>query len=187
MESYIDDKEHLDVIIKDLEFSYLETYSIMRNHMSKMDRILYKKLEDKKFSGEALSENEVNSFELLSDLHERNTTDFKSILFDTDKQLSSQAVATNRFNFNETITNRLMTILSIPYETHASWMCPPIYRDAIIFRDENNKNILSLEICFGCDAMIIDKNTGIVADEKTYPKLRELFIEIGHDVSNDPR
>jgi len=187
MESYVDDREHLGKIIKDFEFSYIETYSIMRNHMSKTDRILYKKLEDKKFSGEVLSENEVSSFELLSDLHEKNTTDFKSILFDTDKQLSSRAVTTNRFNFDESVTNRLMPILSIPYEAHADWMCTPIYRDAIIFRDENNKNILSLEICFGCDAMLIDENKEIVADEKTYPKLRELFIEFGHDVLNDPR
>ncbi|WP_427454090.1 hypothetical protein [Litorimonas sp. WD9-15] len=185
MDNFIDNREHLDEIVKGLQFSYIETYSIMRNHLSETERTLHKQLYYKKVSQKEISESDMLLLKSFDNLDRKNTFYSQSMLFGTGERLNSSAVRTNRYAFDEPIAQRLMSILSIPYESHFDWMCAPIYRDAVVFRNQKNKIIMPLNICFSCTAMLVNDDTSIIADQKTFKSLKEFFIEIGHDILND--
>ena len=65
------------------------------------------------------------------------------------------------------------------------FMCPSIYRDALVFYDEHNRPVSVLNICLECSFM--ETNSGIVvkANMSTYEALYRLLIQLGHPIEND--
>jgi len=64
------------------------------------------------------------------------------------------------------------------------FMCPPIYRDAIVFYNERDIPLTVLNICLECSFM--ETNSGVVveADMPAYEALRELLIQLGHPIES---
>ena len=79
----------------------------------------------------------------------------KSRLFNKKNgRISNDAEKTHSFKRSDKLVHGLLKVLKIPYENHSDWMCAPIYRDAIVFRDENDQVVLPLNICFECLSLI---------------------------------
>lgn len=64
-------------------------------------------------------------------------------------------------------------------------MCPPIYRDALVFYDEQDKQLGVLNICFECLDMEMDSGVLVEADQPAYEVLRELLIQLGHPIGDE--
>ncbi len=61
-------------------------------------------------------------------------------------------------------------------------MCIPIYRDAILFYNENNEVVNILNICFSCEYMQNLNQEFIDADESVYESLKILLMKFGHKI-----
>lgn len=64
-------------------------------------------------------------------------------------------------------------------------MCAPIYRDALVFYNEQHERLQVLNICFECHMMRTSTNQLIEADITTYEALLETLAQLGHPIRND--
>ncbi|WP_293312419.1 hypothetical protein [Pedobacter sp. UBA5917] len=139
--------------IRNIDFEYIETYS---------------------FQQEAYySETNRNTGEIS--WHDQRITDLDEKLNDSSQKISS-------FHCNDTDAFTLIGILEIDVENLPSWLCAPIYRDAIIFYNAKREMISALNICFECCYMETDKRININADEKTYELLKSVLNSKGHHI-----
>lgn len=90
----------------------------------------------------------------------------------------------NKFNFNDPKVTRLSDILNTKIQNLPQYMCEPIYREAVVFYDKNDKVISTLNVCLSCEYMQTKMHSYINADQQTYALLRSFFIDIGHNVEN---
>lgn len=82
-------------------------------------------------------------------------------------------------------TNTAKRLISIfnsrveePFITTA---CPPIYRDAIVFFNEN-RIIKIIHCCFECINIINENNTPISLTQKSFKELKQVLTSIGHKI-----
>ena len=64
-------------------------------------------------------------------------------------------------------------------------MCPPIYRDAIVFYSEEDEITGILHLCFGCSWIKNEKKEDIEVDYKIFPKLKDKLVQLGHPIENE--
>lgn len=64
-------------------------------------------------------------------------------------------------------------------------MCAPIYRDALVFYNEQHERLQVLNICFECHMMITSAGQLVEADVATYEALLETLAQLGHPIRND--
>ncbi|MBJ6142000.1 hypothetical protein [Hymenobacter sp. BT559] len=62
--------------------------------------------------------------------------------------------------------------------------CPPVYRDALAFYDEQGQLLRVLNICFGCLFMETNDEVAVGANVNIYEALRKLFIDLGHPIED---
>lgn len=116
--------------IQNLDFEYIETYSLQRG--KKYEREIqnkefteYSSLKRKKVKLNSL---EAKRFEYLDKLH--GTTQY---LVDSNGNFHPSAIKTNIFKKENPVVTKLISILKTKISEIPSWMCAPIYRDAIVF------------------------------------------------------
>jgi len=166
--------------IEDLDFAYLETYSLQRGQ--EFDDEL-KSLEsefDNLNSRTDLNKVEKNRLKQIDEL-----INYVQFVIDKNGKLHFSASKTNRFEKTESKSKLLIEILKTEAKIIADWMCAPIYRDAILFFDKNDDLINVLNICFSCERMATKMYNQIEADEKTYKLLRDFFSNIGHEIETE--
>jgi hypothetical protein len=78
----------------------------------------------------------------------------------------------------------LCKILETPVKDAIYWMCRPVYRDAIVFYNEEDKIVSILNVCLECSFMQTEHQEIIEGDYSMYPRLKEFFKSIGHEVEN---
>ena len=144
---------------KNLSFAYFETYSFQRG---------------------------AKLLELF-----RNPSNFKGhdfypvFLTKLDGSLDITSTLTNTIQATDSRVQALIEILSIPTVNQYHWMCRPTYRDGIIFYDADGNRVAILNICLGCDYLQLADETYLDADNTTYKRLKEWFIDLGHDVDDE--
>ena len=99
-----------------------------------------------------------------------------------DKKLSDSSKKISSFNRTDADLIILIQILEIDAVNLPSWMCVPIYRDAIVFYNNKMEMVSALNICFDCSYMETDKKININADESTYELLRSFLTSKGHNI-----
>ncbi|MBO9204554.1 MULTISPECIES: hypothetical protein [Niastella] len=139
--------------INNLSFHYIETYSFRRGSA-------YEKLN---------AEN--------ADL------EYNGYIEDENGQFFPYSIRTGTFQHDHPIAIQVKNLLQIEIEHHEKYLCAPVYRDAIIFYDQTQRSVSSLNICLSCCYMQTDIGL-LKADYKTYGYLKKLFLELGHDVEN---
>ena len=77
-------------------------------------------------------------------------TDLNGNLGNTSEKISS-------FQRNSQDVIKLNHILEIKVINLLSWMCLPIYRDAIVFYNKTGEIVSALNVCFECSYMEKDK------------------------------
>ncbi|WP_316843141.1 hypothetical protein [Pedobacter psychrodurus] len=144
---------HSREYIKSIDFEYIETYSFQQDTY--------------------YSETNRNTDKIS--WHDQRITD-------QDKKLNSSSRKISLFQRADAELLTLIRILEIDIVNLPSWMCAPVYRDAIIFYNKDHEIISALNICFEC--LYMENNTGINidADERTYDLLKTFLISKGHNI-----
>lgn len=104
---------------------------------------------------------------------------YKQRITDSDKKLNLSSKKISSFQCNDDVLT-LVRILKIDIVNLPSWMCLPIYRDAIIFYNKKREIVSALNICFECLYMETEKQININADERTYELLKSFLNSKGH-------
>lgn len=86
----------------------------------------------------------------------------------------------NTFRKNSPQVKRLTHILRTEIVNVPSWVCAPVYRDAVVFFNAQHHIVSALNICLSCEHMAVAPFSVIEADEYAYRLLRHFFAEIGH-------
>lgn len=139
--------------IKNIDFEYVETYS---------------------FQQQAYYSDATRNTVAIS-WYDNRITDLNGNL-----DRSSEKISSFRHNSQDMI--KLNHILETEVANLPSWMCLPIYRDAIIFYNKTGEIVSALNVCFECSYMEDDKGININADESTYGLLKSFLISKGHKI-----
>ncbi|BDD05295.1 hypothetical protein [Aureibacter tunicatorum] len=170
--------------INKLEFEYIETYSLQRGTEfeteSKVGFKEFEKLQKQLEKNGDLSEIEMSRLLMLKKLH-----GFTQYLINNNGEFHPSAEKTGTFKSDDQIIEKLKSILNTPIKEVPSWMCAPVYRDAIVFYDLNKEIISTLNVCLSCEYMETRMFNHINADAETYNLMREFFIELGHKVEEN--
>lgn len=139
--------------INNLSFDYMETYSFRRGDE-------YAQLEK-----------------------EKPNLDYNGYIVDENGQFFPHSIKTHAFQHDHPIAIRIKELLQIEIEEHFKWLCAPVFRDAIVFYDGNNRVVSCLNICFSC-WYLQTEDLALKADYKTYGYLKRLFLELGHAIED---
>jgi len=169
--------------INDLAFDYVETYSFQRGteyelQQKKFDKE-YDKLKSRKSKLNDLTIEEEERFLVLDKL-----CGFTQYLLDDTYQFHYSSKKTNTFSSTDTKVELLKNILRTEIIDIPSWMCAPMYRDAFVFYNNENKIVSVLNVCLSCQYMETTKFNHINGDWRTYDLLKRFFIDIGHEVED---
>jgi len=167
--------------ISNLSFSHIETYSFQRGIDYKEKITVFKsdydRLKVRKERRNNLTEIEENKFAELQE-----TLSITQYLINENGQFHFSSKKTNTFLFNDPIVSRLIDILKIEIRDVPNWLCAPVYRDAIVFYNQENEIVSTLNLCLSCEYMETKMFTHINGDYETYDLLKRLFIDIGHNI-----
>ena len=139
--------------IKNIDFEYVETYS---------------------FQQQAYYSDTTRNTGAIS-WYDNRITDLNGNLDNTSEKISS-------FQRNSQDVIKLNHILETEVTNLPSWMCLPIYRDAIVFYNKAGEIVSALNICFECSYIENDKGINIDADESTYGLLKSFLTSKGHKI-----
>jgi hypothetical protein len=89
---------------------------------------------------------------------------------------------TGTFKNDHPTAARIKQILQTEIEDSQNYLCAPVYREALVFYDQNNKVISILNICLTCLHMMAEQHYNIKCDYKAYEWLRRLFQGLGHEI-----
>ncbi|MFK7969608.1 MAG: hypothetical protein AB8F95_04535 [Bacteroidia bacterium] len=167
--------------INNLNFEFIETYSLQRgSEYEAWVKEETKELES--FEARKSKENNLSKVEItrLDELDKRHN--YQQYLIDSNGLFHPSAKKIGTFKKGHQIVEKLISILNTTIKEIPSWMCGPVYRDVVVFYNAKNEIEASLNVCFSCEYMETKMFSHIHADVETYKLLKELFIEIGHEV-----
>lgn len=170
--------------INNLGFDYVETYSFQRG-TDYEDFIVSVKPEYENLQIRKITHNDLNIFEEERFLELDNLFSRVQYLINDKGYFYPLSIKINTFQASEPIIARLKSILQTEIQDIPNWMCAPVYRDALVFYDKNNRIISTLNICFSCKYMETKNFHHVNADNKTYLLLKQFFCSIGHEIEDD--
>lgn len=161
---------------KRIDHYYVKTYSFQRGGEYDAIENYYEKVR----SEVTISQQEKEAFRRLRNIEEKL---YLTKIFDKNNELEKSAVLVCEFDKESTNYFKLLTILTTDFEEEKLWMCAPIYRDAILFFDQNNKLVGGLNICFECERIESINNEHITTDYKVFQLLKEFLMNKGHQIN----
>jgi hypothetical protein len=175
---YISSPQYID----QLEFDYIKTYSLQRGkefeENYKLTRQEYTLLDERKRKSNNLSPAEEGRYsELQASLGTQYLINSAGLFHPSGQQIST-------FSYNTPQVKQLINILKTKVVEVPAWMCAPVYRDAIVFYNNDGAIVSVLNVCLGCCYMETKAYHHINADSHAYELMREFFIDIGHPVES---
>lgn len=171
--------------INSLDFDYIETFSLQRGEdysrkAMQLKRYRLNQLQVKKSGNLILTDEEENSYNELSYLLSP-----AQYLSREDGSFHPSAELISTFEKSDPMVSTLISILQTEVVDVPQWMCAPVYRDAVVFYKKPGKMVSVLNVCLSCDYMETQIQGNLDADSRTYEKLKQFFISIGHPVEKD--
>jgi hypothetical protein len=167
--------------INNLAFDYFETYSLQSGMEYEENKKLLKaefdRLKVRKEKRNNLTTDEEARFSELQRL-----VLYTQYLLDEKGTFHHSSKKTGTFPANDPMIDRLKTILNTKITETPHFLCAPVYRDAVVFYNNNHQIISVLNVCLSCMYMETVMNSYVNGDYETYDLLKRFFIEIGHDV-----
>jgi hypothetical protein len=105
-------------------------------------------------------------------------------LLDDNKALHPTGAMISRINKTDAEFAELLEIFNTEIEEDIPYLCAPIYRDAILFLDKDNKVISHVDICFECDRIERENKHKIKTDFKTFKMLKIFLHGLGHPIED---
>ncbi len=169
--------------IKSIEYEYIETYSLLRGE--KNDQFYENVKKEIKELEILIKEPKFGWNKQIEKLAELNKYVIKTqYIFDNNYSFHPTAERKSTIKRNDSENLLLQTILFVEEDLTDDFetSCIPTYRDALVFFDNNNKMISSLNICFECKRMTNDKEELIQAHNKKYNYLSNFLKGQGHNI-----
>lgn len=91
---------------------------------------------------------------------------------------------TGTFKNDHPTAARIKEILQTEIEESMRFLCAPVYREALVFYDHNDKVVSLLNICLTCLDLHATPYNRIKGDYKAFEWLRRLFQGLGHEIEN---
>ena len=168
--------------IHNIEFEYIETYSLLRGEKYQNEYKSLKKEFNTLSAKNKRQRTEPNEITRLKEIEK--FVGFTQYLTNSEGNFHFSAEKIGLINKNDVRINELKKILSKKVVNKIEWMCAPIYRDAIVLYNLKNEIIKILNVCFSCEYMETENKIHIIADTKTYEKLKKFLLKIGHKIEN---
>jgi hypothetical protein len=108
-----------------------------------------------------------------------------SLIIGTDGRFDITAEKKTSFRKETDDSTRFSKIINTPLNEVPYWMCAPFYRDALIFRDNENRIINTLNICFECSYIQDQYGNFIDADQNMYDELQLFLKSLGHEIQKN--
>lgn len=167
--------------VNSLTFDYAETYSFQRGsefeESIRTSRPEYEKLKIRKEKSNDLTISEEKQF-----LELRGLLGFTQYLINEKGQFHPSSTKTHTFKSTDPQIDKLKNILRTEIGDVPTWMCAPMYRDAVVFYDKSKRIVSTLNVCLSCEYMETKMFSHINGDSKTYDLLRNFFSELGHQI-----
>lgn len=172
------------VYIDNLSFDYIETYSFQRGldydeHLKEI-KPEYDRLKVRKEKRNDLG---TSDEERLAELHD--LLGFTQYLINDNGRFYPSAEKTHTFQNDDPVVEKLKRILKTEVREVLMLLCAPVYRDAVVFYDQDHQIVSVLNVCLSCLNMETQKFHHIQGDYETYTLLNLFFHEIGHNVEHD--
>jgi hypothetical protein len=167
--------------INNLNFDYVETYSFQRGKDFEEKREMeFKEYSNLKVRNEKKDNLTTIEKERLNELNK--FFGFTQYLLDSEKKFHPSSKMLNKFKSDDPIVEHLKNILKTEVINVPTWQCAPVYRDALVFYNQNLEIITTLNICLSCEYMETSMFNYIETDAKAYDLLRNFFKDIGHEI-----
>lgn len=178
--------KNLSEYITNLDFDYAISYSGLRAHefdvLEKSNKSQMHKIEEEiKAAGFAEKSHLQKKYDDLAG--EINI--YNSRIIDQNGNLHKSTKLIRRFEKSDKRLNRIFEILNIKFEEQHFWMCPPIFRDAIVFYSKADRVSGILQMCFSCTWIKNENEEDFEVDYKIFPRLKDELINLGHKVENE--
>ena len=165
------------------DYSYIITYSLNRGEkhtrLKAAARELFKQRRKRLLTANAPElpaiRAQLRSLELIWGLDLMPLTDSAGAF-----QITASPIAI--IKSDSTDVAQIRRFLQQPVVNSFDWMCAPVYRDALVFYDAQDKAIGVLNICFGCDRMLTHMGEEVCADTATYQGLKQVLMHLGHSI-----
>lgn len=163
--------------IDNISYNYFVSYSFQRTAAHRELEALY---ETSAKRGKMTRE-ESQRLELLN---EQTASRYAERIFDEQGILNATAVRIITMQRHEDADKTLIQSLRTEIEEEVLFLCSPIFRDAILFFNAQDKLINGINICFECDRIETIHGAHIHTDFKTFKYLKQLLLQLGHPVEN---
>lgn len=168
--------------INDLEFAYIKTYSFRRGK----EYELFFQTGVKEY--ERLRDNKSRTPEETDHFNDLNEQLFcKKLLIDRNGEFDLFSKLTGTFNSDSQEAKRIIEILRTEIVEYAGWVCSPVYRDAIVFYDREDKIICTLNVCLSCCHLEAQPHGELNGDILTFDLLKRFFLDVGHKVEEQEK
>lgn len=172
--------------IKSLDFEYAISYSGLRGEkFTKLEEENKKKTNrlEKEIESSRLTEKSELTKE-IEDL--KKEVDIYNSRIITNKGISHKStLQIHKFRKDDKEIHEIFEILNSKFEEQHFWMCPPIFRDAIVFYSEDGEIKGILQMCFSCSWIKNENEEDFQVDYKIFPRLMNLLIKLGHNIENE--
>ena len=178
--------KNLSKYIKSLNFEYAISYSGLRG-----EKFIKLEEENKKKISRMEKEIELARFmekpkltKEIEDL-EKEVNIYNSRIITKKGEFHQSTLQIHKFEKGNEEIKEIFEILNSKFEEQHFWMCPPIFRDAIVFysKEEEIKGIL--QMCFSCSWIKNENEEDFEVDHKLFPRLMNYLIKLGHKIENE--
>jgi hypothetical protein len=178
--------KNLSIYITHLNFEYAISYSGLR--AAEFEQL--KKINTSKIK-EITAEIKTSGWMKKSNLQAQidhlaaEINIYDALIIDASGKQHPSTKLVHRFEKGDTQLNQILEILSLKFEEQDYWMCPPVFRDAIVFYTKEDKISGILQMCFSCAWMKNEKGEDLEVDNKIFTMLKHELTHLGHEIENE--
>lgn len=178
--------KNLSKYIKRLNFEYAISYSGLRGEnfinleeeTQKRIIIIEQEIESARFMDKPKLNKEIKDLEKEVDIYNSRIVTKKGEFHQSTSRI-------HKFEKGDKEINEIFEILNSKFEEQHFRMCPPIFRDAIVFYSKEDAINGILQLCFSCSWIKDENEEDFQVDHKIFPKLMNQLIKLGHKIEND--
>ena len=177
---------NLSEYIQSLNFEYAISYSGLRGERFSIPDVRNKEkikgIEKEIESARFMEKSKLNK--KIEEL-EQEINIYNSRIITNKGDLHKSTLRIHKFEKGDKEIKEIFEILNSKFEEQHFWMCPPIFRDAIVFYSKENEIKGILQMCFSCRWIKNEKEEDFEVDYKIFPRLMNQLIKLGHEIENE--
>lgn len=178
--------KNVSAYIQKLDFEYAISYSGLRGEkFIKLEEENRKKIASIKTEVESSRFMEKSKLTKMIKELEDEINIYTSRIITNENKVHKSTIRIHKFEKEDKELAELFEILNSEFNEQHFWMCPPIFRDAIVFYSKENEIKGILQMCFSCSWIKNENEEDFEVDHKIFQKLKNKLAKIGHQIENE--